>query len=581
MKNRHDVTTRSLMRDLLLEPVRAPLLALALLLYGVLCATTVNAIGVVGEVTASWALATPPDAVVALAPRTPAREDVGPFEIARTRPMLALRVGDARVPLAVNAYTGALPDLPAWLARSVTGSVTAGRVTNLALGGLLLVLVHRFLRLHASSVAAGAATLVMASDWGFVTYRKVLGGTELALLAAQLLLVWALWSRRWRGGHHGSAALAIAVALGLHAKVTFLAPLAAMAIAAWATRKDRPTMLPPERLRPGVFLAWGVALLTPLALANLLATTTTLPVVPSHDTLALQLARLGQAFAGLRAPAREGWTNALVVIGDPRAALHEAWGTPPVAPLSFLRGLGLGLTLLGLLSAWRAYDGRAVREAPSPRDALLRFLGVLVPAEAALLLLANREAHHLGQLSLPMAMLAGLAAEQLAARWSAAASVRRRALVLVAIAPLVCAGVIQLVGTDPLVTHARARSFTEDGQAQLVDLLGRHADAPVLTTDYEVHGALEARGGGAPLVHAWPAIARGSHPETLLAAWYAGGGRRYLSVRASAPMIYDWSPADGDVARVTAAAGLQATKLDVLNDEEGRPWATLWALSPR
>ncbi len=73
MKYRHDVTTRSLVRDLLLEPVRAPLRALALFLYGVLCATTVNAVGVVGEVTASWALAAPPDAIVAIAPRTPAR----------------------------------------------------------------------------------------------------------------------------------------------------------------------------------------------------------------------------------------------------------------------------------------------------------------------------------------------------------------------------------------------------------------------------------------------------------------------------------------------------------------------------
>ena len=89
------------------------------------------------------------------------------------------------------------------------------------------------------------AALVLATDWSFLFYKKVLGGTELLLQAAALLCLWALWSRRWGGGRHGLLALGLGVGLGLLAKATFALSLGALVLTALLTRWDRPRLAAP------------------------------------------------------------------------------------------------------------------------------------------------------------------------------------------------------------------------------------------------------------------------------------------------------------------------------------------------
>lgn len=550
---------------------RIPLgLALAATAFLVLASTCVRAVGVVGETTISWGLAAPPVVLVTLDPslRSEHADRAGPIVAAQTRPTERLQVGDAWLPLAVNAYTGGPPDWPARLAWLATGSLAAGTVTHVGLGLLLLALAHRFLRFHATASAAAAAALVLGTDWCFVFYRKVLGGTEVLLLAAGLLVIWALWSRRWKGGVHGTVALAVGVGLGLLAKATFAATLGAFGLAALLTRWDHPALKPPRRVHPGVLLGTVLLCISPLLVAAVHhALLPDGPRISSHDTLALQLERLRWGWSG-DAPAREGLANLAFFFGNPLAFFHAAYGAVPVAPLSVLRGLGFLVTAYGVSLEWRD-------RARSSGGALLRFLSIVVPLQVVALTLANRDLHHLAQVSVPLALLVGLAADRVAATLAPPRSVPRGAFALLLVLPHVIAGVHHLAQTDTVLSTVRAPTFTEAGQAALVDALTDAGVTRLVASDYELYGMLEARAPKLAVTHTWGALSRGERDHAAILRLARGG--HYLAVRASAPMIYNWSPDAKKVERAAEAAGVRATIVTQLGDRDGT-WATLWRI---
>ena len=244
---------------------RFPLsLILALGIYLVLAMTTVKNVGVVGEVSASWGLENPPEVVVGWEDGEALYADgykAGPLVASQVRPLERIQLGPASLPLAVNQYTGGPPDWPARWVYGLTHSIDAVLWLHLFLGGLLLFLAHRFLRFHGTDIAAAVAALALATDWNFLFYRKVLGGTEILLQAALLLSLWALWSRRWAGGKHGGTAIAVGIGLGLLAKATFLPSLIAFGVAVLLTRKDHPATQPPKPIS-STWLAGIIVLLT-------------------------------------------------------------------------------------------------------------------------------------------------------------------------------------------------------------------------------------------------------------------------------------------------------------------------------
>ena len=134
--------------------------------------------------------------------------------------METITIGEFQLPLMLNTYTGAIADWPARILAALGTGYETTMVFHWALGGLFVFLIHRFLRIHGSGIAASAAALILCCDWVFVFFRRTLGGTEILLQAAALLCLWALWSRRWAGGRHGLAAFTLGVALGLSAKFT-------------------------------------------------------------------------------------------------------------------------------------------------------------------------------------------------------------------------------------------------------------------------------------------------------------------------------------------------------------------------
>lgn len=557
---------------------RPPYLLLAALgLYVVLAWTTVTGIGVVGEVAATWGLEAPPRVVVEFdgEPVFADRQE-GLLRASQVRPLERLQLGPIGVPLAVNQYTGGPPDWPARAVHAVTGSRAAVTATHVVLGGLLLLLLHRFLRFHGSPGSAGLAALVLAADWSFVFFRKVLGGTEILLQAAALLVLWAFWSRRWSGGRLGSAAIAVGVGLGLLAKVTFAVTLVAFAFAALATRWDKPNLKPPPPLPLWKMAGIVLVLVSPLIL-TLVHHAGLEHAVPSHDMLGLQFERLGQGLerlvSGDPMPEREANHSLGWFLTNPLPWVATAWhGEAPTGP-SVLRLMGWGIVAGGSVLAW-------VRRRPQGSDALLRFLSLFVPAQLVALWLANRDLHHLAQAAPMCALWFALAVNRLVSLRFNPRSRGRAWVGLLLALPWVVAGSLQLGRTDAVVETLEVRHFTEDGQRSL-DWILEDVERLVVC-DYDLYGMLELRSPQVEITNAWAANARhfGQRDEVLVELLRVGAGGHYLQVRPSAPMVYNNTPSDEDLAEAAALAGVTLVEVGTLEDAAGA-WARLYSLQPQ
>ncbi|MCB9743243.1 MAG: hypothetical protein H6740_11635 [Alphaproteobacteria bacterium] len=555
-------------------------LSLALLGLGLLGALTVRDVGVVGEVDASWGLPGPPPVALAIEDGVVTlNEDAaaGPLRANQVRPLERLQLGGASLPLAVNTYTGGLADWPARAVYALTRSRAAVVALHLALGGLLIVLAHRFLRFHGSIGAAPIAAMVLASDWSFVFYRKVLGGTELLLQAAGLLALWAFWSRRWSGGRHGTTAFAVAMGLGFMAKATFLATALALGAAILATRWDRPRLKAPPAPRWLLLMAIPVLICAPLWLTWLHhgLSVPESPHVLSHDYLGLQVDRALRGLRGLLeggpAPSRESVGTLSWFLLDPLPWFGQAYGATPVSTgAAFWRALGLGFLLGGTGLEWW-------RRSNSPSGALLRFMSIYAPLQLGLLWLANRDLHHLAQATPTLAIWFGLAADRLSSVQAGARSPRRIVYSLLVAGPWILAGTLSLRGTDPTLATAKVPHFREAGQIELVDMLERNGVRRLLTSDYDLYGMLDLRAPELELVHTWGMVSQrfAQRDAALVDILRAAQGEHYLVVRPSARMIYNLSPSERTLLQAAAAADLGIERVEALEDADG-PWAELW-----
>lgn len=542
-------------------PRRFPLsLLLALAVYAVLAAATVRQVGVVGEVDLGWALGRPPLALVQLEPQpvwadgaaTPtAGSRWGPLVASQVRPVESLRLGEASLPLAINVYTGGPPDWPARLVWLATGSRRAVVALHVVLGGLLIALVHRFLRYRGTDVAAAVAALLLATDWSFVFYRKVLGGTELLLQAAGLLCLWALWSRRWGGGRHGLVALGVGIGLGLLAKVTFVLSLVALLATTLLMRWDRPRLNPPALTGVGRGLLAVVLLTSPLWLTALHHGVAVPEHLPSHDFPTLQARRVLAALGGEgAAPPREGLVNLWLWLSEPLGFFGPAYGVADLPGASPWRLAGWGLVAGGVVLGWRDRQ-------PSPSAALLRFTSVYLLLQVGLSWLVARDLHHLAQAAPTAAIVAGLALDRLAGAATPPRSFARARTALLLALPWIVAGVMSLRGTDPVVRAVATPTFSEQGQAELVALLRAHEVRRLVVADYESYGMLEIRAPEVEVLHLWPTVARTgpSSLETVL-RHAADADAHLLLVQASQPMGYNLRQKPAQVARAAQQAGL-------------------------
>ena len=535
--------------------------------YLVLAYTTVRSVGIVGEVALGWIWGPPVDVWIDL-DSPPSDHILGPFHARQTRPLERLVVGAVDLPLAVNSYTGGLPDWPARMVHAITGSTRAVQGLHLLMGAGILTAVFAFLRQYAGLGAAMAATMVLGTRWDFVFYRSVLGGTEAVLVASTLALIWAIWSRRWRGGPHGLLVIAAAIGIGLHAKLTFVVVLLAVSLSAALLRSDRSPMGPPEgSSAPRTVLAVLLPLL-PLIVANLHQQALEPPFVHSHDHLQLQLDRVANALRGGHTPGRESLGNLVDWMFHPLAFLGRAYqvGPIPAAPW-LLASVGWLLMLVGLVPVWR-------RPHPTPRDALLRFCSVLLPIGASSLLLVARDLHHLATMSVVVALVVGLAADQIAGLRFPARSIRRLLATLLLVSPWLASGAIELHQTDTVVRDMPVPTFRADGQQELAELLSGSGATSVWVSDYEAMGSVELalqaqRADHVQLHHAWGAAsrrARGESTSFLRDLLGAASGAHLLVVDASAPMIYNLRARGASLQRSATKEGVRLTEVGRLTD---------------
>lgn len=566
----------------------APALILAVVGYLLLAALTMRSPGVVGEVEAAQVLDAPPAVLVQVEPMVWADPTRSPhaghrlggdwlsLDASQVRPLESLRVGGVALPLAVNSYTGGLPDWPARILHLLTGSRQAVQILHLLLGAGLLVLVWYTARRQRSLVAGGAAVLYLAYDWNFIFYRDVLGGTEVALLAAGVLVVLGLWDRRWRGGSLWWT-IPLGVGLGLHAKLTFAAVLAGLAAAALLTRWDRGPMGPPRpRRRRELLLGLGLVglLLSPLALTWVhhgLGVPAT-PHVHSHDFLGLQVRRLfeglGALATGGHAPSREQPLNLISFLVQPLGFFSRACGAHDV-PLAAGRVWGWALVMAGTALAW-------IKRDPSPAWALTRFLSLAVPLAGAALFLANRDMHHLASLSALMGLWGGLATARVAALVSPPRSQRRAILSALLMAPWLVSGALAAWHTDAQLAACTAPLIRSDGQQQLVDRLQDEEIERLVFCDYDLYCLLDLRLPEVELINGWGAMSSSTDRRGTLSQLVGQArGAHLLLVRPTAHTIYGIHTSQTDLARLAADAGATLQPVWELEDEEG-VWARLY-----
>lgn len=545
------------------------------MVYAAAAALCAREVGLVGEVAIGWGLGRPPEVLVGLDPPvwadggavSSAGDTWGPLVASQVRPIEALHLGPLWLPLAINSYTGGPPDWPARLVYALTGSIAAVVALHVALGGVLVVGVHRFLRGFGTEISAAIAAILLATDAGFLFYRKALGGTELLLQAAGLLCLWSLWSRRWAGGRWALLGFAVGAGLGLMAKVTFVLTLAALVGAALLTRWDKPALRPPLPRRWWAGGLVALVLTSPLWIAALHQRlgVPAEPHVLSHDFPGLQLQRVAGFLGGDQTPARESWRNLLYWAGNPYAFFGPAYDAAPIRALSPWRIVAWGAALAGVVLAWR------VRHA-SQQEALVRFLSLYLALQLALLLAVARDLHHLAQATPTLAILGGLALERVAALSTAARSIPRARNALLLALPWLGTGLYASWRGDDVLETIPAPAFTAGGQEDLVGLLVKAGAERVVTCDYELYGMLDLLAPSVRFEHAWGAVSRSwaedDGKDRLLGQLLRQAeGAHLLVVKPTAPMLYNLSPGPARVLRTGAQQGLKVQIAAKLPDD--------------
>jgi hypothetical protein len=284
----------------------------------------------------------------------------------------------------------------------------------------------------------------------------------------------------------------------------------------------------------------------------------------------MQLERVLGALQGQATPTRESLANIVSWIGDPLGFLGRAYGVEDLpSPAWLLIGLGWSVTLLGIAMVWRERHA-------TPRDALLRLCSVVLVVGVAGLLLVARDLHHLATMSVVVAMVVGLAADQIAGRWAPPRSTRRTLASIILVSPWIMSGMMQLQQTDTVIEQIAVPTFRRDGQAALAEMITDADVQQVWVADYESMGALDLAlaGESVEVVHAWGAASlrarnREGATDFGIRLLQAAAGHHLLTVRASAPMVYNFRTRGRQLESLAEQAGVRLEEVGRLKDDAG------------
>ena len=337
-------------------------------------------------------------------------------------------------------------------------------------------------------------------------------------------------------------------------------------------------MGPPRPTHRGWTLLAVLGPAVPLLVANLHQAQVPGPRLRSHDHLGLQLDRVRAALEGDAAPTRESLGNITAWLADPLGFLGRAYGVDdlPEPPLA-LALVGWGVVACALVRVWH-------RPHPTPRDALLRFSGIVMVLGVGGALLVARDLHHLATYSVVVALVVGLSADQLAGTLFPPRSRRRAATAVLLVLPWLATGTAQLVQTDRVVEAIPVPTFRRDGQAQLAEMIAAAEVETLWVCDYESMGAIElalqarAPHSHARVIHAWGAASRRARDAALRSTFTpdllgSAVGAHLLVVQASAPMIYNLRARGRALDDAAEQAGVRLEEVGRLEDGSARLYA--------
>ena len=535
------------------------ILTAILLLHVGLGVWGMQGMGVSQETAWSWLGGTPTQ----LDPSTATTHVWGPFQASTERPVETLNMGHFTLPVAINEFTGGIGTWPAHIAAFVGISHEASHGINLFLSCLLIALVHRFVKLRASPIAAHSAALFLATDWMTLFVRRAFGGTEILLSASCVLCLWALWSRRWGAGRHGITALALGASIGMAAQFTFAITIVALFTTALVMRWDKPDLKPPL---PSRWLPIAMACIVPsvpmliglahLSSAGLTADLVSYPLSSQWDP-SIPREDLASGVDMLKA-----W------MGDGPSTLTTIWGAQSTDWFSPLRAVGWCIVILGTAAAWQDTD-------KTPRMALTRFCSILVPLQTGLIALLVAEPHHLAITAPGLAIWAGLATEVLFGHLAPPRSFRRMAVVFLGCLPWVVVNLRSAQASDSILETIKRPTVTASGQQQLIEMLDRNDATRVVTLDHDAVGLLDLLTPRSDFHHGWPRLAR-QNESTLLTLVSAAADNHLLTIAHPNRHGRELTPRELDLERAAEQAGVVLVAVDRLPDDAAVLYAVGW-----
>lgn len=491
--------------------------------------TVFSSIGWVGEVSIGGLASEVPHVLESTEPMLWSDKEVGFLRESSTRPMLRMQWGQNWLPLAINQYTGGLSDWPARMLTVIGVEAQHTRWLYSIWAAGLCCFIMVWLNKNLPSQIAFWAGCSIALDWNLQVYRVALGGTEQLLLSAwavSILLV--LHSQ-----HH--RLLGLAVALGIHAKITFLFSVV-------------PLFLSTKLFSPANKTQWKWLLL-PCALALFpMMVILFNQDIPSHDTFSLQLSRIKAAFEGTNSSPRETWYNAWVWVLEPSLfwAKHYKLPTSTILPFRIIAiAVGGGLTAW----SWRL---------KSTHQSRLHILSLLLVLQFTILAWLAKDIHHFGVISITLSLwMAWLAAHT----WS---QDRRpmKFLSTLMISFWVLASLGSLWQTPSQWASLKYHGLSKNTQKQLCSDLSDNGVQTVITMDYDIYGVFETECPSIKALHMWGVLAQ-RRGDALGDIVSMAKGKHILILNDSPPLVYNLRPKVKDLRAAAPQVSITQVELKV------------------
>ena len=462
------------------------------LLFAIFWFISLNEIGIVGEIYGGVAQHPPIVLQKTIPEITLSCHSNSIITFCETRPLLSIY----SFPILINLYTGGIFDWPTRIVYHLSHSFLSVQILY-GFCGFFIIWLTRFIYEDCISKISIFASFFLVLHPCFLLYKKILGGTEIALQIALLLMIWGMIQVKRESW------LFLGVFCAFFAKWVSIIPIS-VCIA----------FLLYQRRIKSIFIIIVICL--SLCLFMYWIHTQTPNIIRSHDDFQLQWNRLiDNFFDSQRRPDRENWGNVLYFLSSPMMFFSKAYQAQ--TPLGHIFSCILtGFGWIFLFVSW-------FRNKPS-----ICFLFAII--SISLLTLIAKDMHHLAML-LPILSL-GIA--EILQKYKIQTQLMVFGIFFLGYVPNILQGDHQLKSiTTP--------TFGWSKQKKIIETLQKHNVQTVITMDYEIYGVVEMLDPDIKIIHTWGAISHEGY-QALPQILHMAKGSHLLVCESSMPMIYNLHP---------------------------------------